>query len=174
MADYYLEFSQVISDLTPAETQWLRHQLQHVYVFGDEEFPADALPADKWAAQADWSGIRAYADRDWCDSPEVLGFEFEFREQDEDHGRHLWLFAQDFGIPEKASHLVQKFLRTWRPRDCWTLSYAASCSKPRVDAFDGGAVFVTADEIKFFNSFDFLEEQRKQFGDRLQSTQTAP
>lgn len=50
-----------------------------------------------------------------------------------------------------------------RPGDWWTLSYAASCSKPSVGEFGGGTVFVTANEIQYFAEDDFLEKARKAF-----------
>ena len=40
------------------------------------------------------------------------------------------------------------------------MTYARTCSKPRVGEFGGGAVFVTADEVKWENAYDFVEEER--------------
>jgi hypothetical protein len=58
---------------------------------------------------------------------------------------------------------VQKFLKKFRPDQCWSLTYATTCSKPRAGEFGGGAVFVTADEIKWQNAYDFIEDQRAAF-----------
>ena len=44
-----------------------------------------------------------------------------------------------------------------------TLTYATTCSKPRVGEFGGGAVFVTAHEIKWQNAYDFVEQERTAF-----------
>jgi hypothetical protein len=59
--------------------------------------------------------------------------------------------------------LVQKFLRHCRHDQCWSLTYATTCSKLRLGEFGGGAVFITADDIRWNNSYDFVEEQRKAF-----------
>jgi hypothetical protein len=59
--------------------------------------------------------------------------------------------------------LVTKFLKEFRPDQCWSLTYATTCSKPRVGEFGGGAVFVTADAISWQNAYGFIEEQRAAF-----------
>ena len=46
MADNYLEFSEVLANLTEPEEAWLKEQLQPVRVFGDNEYPEDAVPAE--------------------------------------------------------------------------------------------------------------------------------
>ena len=66
------------------------------------------------------------------------------------------------------AHLVQKFLKKFRPDQCWSLTYATTCSKPRLGEFGGGAVFVTADSICWNSSYDFVEEQRMAFARGLQ------
>ena len=61
-------------------------------------------------------------------------------------GRHLWVYAEESGSPDNVAWLVQKFLKKFRPDQCWSLTYSTTCSKPRVGEFGGGAVFVTADD----------------------------
>ena len=58
--------------------------------------------------------------------------------------------------------------RSSRPDQCWSLTYATTCSKPRLGEFGGGAVFVTADNIRWNNSYDFVAEQRNAFERHLQ------
>jgi hypothetical protein len=72
---------------------------------------------------------------------------------------HLWADADDHNNLGALAHLVQKFLRRFRPDESWSVTYASTCSKPRVDSFGGGAVFVTADEIKFDSTWDFIERK---------------
>ncbi len=72
--------------------------------------------------------------------------------------RKIW------GDVSNVAWLVQKFLKKFRPDQCWSLTYSATCSKPRVGEFGGGAVFVTADTIRWQNAYDFIEEQRAAFG----------
>ena len=57
MADNYLQFSQVIANLTEAEEAWLDEQLQPICVVGEMEYPEDAVPAELADIEADWSGL---------------------------------------------------------------------------------------------------------------------
>ncbi len=165
MADNYLQFSEVIANLTEPEEAWLKEQLQPIRVFGGNEYAEDAAPAEQ--ADAEWDGIRFLRDKtDYDPKWDALGFEFDFCD-DQDRGgwgRHLWLYAEEWGDGGNVAWLVQKFLKKFRPDQCWSLSYAATCSKPRVGEFGGGAVFVTADTIAWQDSGDFIEGQRAAFG----------
>lgn len=166
MADNYLQFSEIIPKLNPEEEAWLKEQLQPIRVFGQKEYPEDAAPAELADTKPDWAGVRFLRDSGDCDPDcDVLGFEYAFHDDHEPNGwgRHLWVYAEESGNPENVAWLVQKFLKTFRPDQCWSLTYAAICSRPRVGEFGGGAIFVTADEIKWQNAYDFVEEQHAAF-----------
>ncbi len=167
MADNYVEFSQVIPQLTEEEVDWLRQQLEVVYVFGDREYAEDALPDDLNREDAEWIGCRAYRDMAGYDPDfgEHAGFEYAFSEddQDKDWGRHLWFHTDEYGSLDRVAHLVQKFLKRFRPNDCWSLTWATTCSKPRVGEFGGGAVFVMASDIKWNDAYEFVEQQQAAF-----------
>jgi len=169
MANNYLLFSEVIPTLAEPEEAWLKDQLQSVCVFGDKEYPEDAVPAELADKDADWIGARFLRDKtdhdpDW----DALGFEHSCHDDPDDGGwgRHLRVYAEESGNPDNAAWLVQKFLQKFRPDQCWTLTYATTCSKPRTGEFGGGAVFVTADEIKWQNAYDFVEQERTAFAAR--------
>jgi hypothetical protein len=172
VADNYLQFSEVIANLTEQEEAWLKDQLQSIRVFGEKEYPEDAVPAELADKDADWSGVRFLRDKPDHDAEwDALGFEFNFHEDHDNGGyvtdswgRHLWLYAEDWGDASNVAWLVQKFLKQFRPDQCWSLTYSATCSKPRVGEFGGGAVFVTADTIRWQNAYDFIEDQRAAFG----------
>ena len=166
MADNYLQFSEVIANLSEPEEAWLKDQLQPIRVFGDKEHPEDAVPAELADTDADWTGARYLRDKtdhdpDW----DALGFEYSFHDDHdtEGWGRHLWVYAEESGCPDNIAWLAQKFLRKFRPDQCWSLTYATTCSKPRAGEFGGGAVFVTADTIRWENAYDFIENQRATF-----------
>jgi hypothetical protein len=168
MANNYLEFSEVLPHLTDDEEAWLRSQLEIVSVVGDRQYAEGEVPNDLDGAGDEWCGCRAWRDLEGFDpdDDEPIGFEYEFHE---DHntpdgwGRHLWLHAEESGSPQRVAHLVQKFLRQFRPKECWSLTYAMTCSKARAGEFGGGAVFVTAEAIAWENSYDFVELQREAF-----------
>ena len=140
MADNYLQFSERLDLATSAEADWLRRQLEEDPETGRPHFLLD------------------FPDPEEADS---CGFEYEFDEDPED--RHLWIYAVESGTVEHVAHLVQTFLKRFRPGQCWSLTYATTCSQLRVSEFGGGAVFVTADEIHWQNAYDFVEQERAKF-----------
>ena len=146
MADNYLQFSEDLDSLTPAEADWLREQLAEDPLANCPRFLLD------------------FADREADDTD--YGFQYDF--QDDSKDRHVWISAEERGDVERVAHLVQKFLRRFRPDQCWWLTYATTCSKLRLGEFGGGAVFVTADDMRWNDSYDFVEEQRKAFERRRQ------
>ena len=163
MADNYLQFSEVISKLTKKEEAWLKEQLQPIRVLGDREYPEDAVPADLADKNADWAGVRFLRDKTDHDPEwDALGFEYSFHDDHDPKGwgRHLWVYTEESGGPDNVAWLARKFLKKFRPDQCWSLTYSTTCSKPRVGEFGGGAVFVTANTIRWENTYDFVEDQR--------------
>jgi hypothetical protein len=165
MANNYLTFSEVIPQLTAEEEAWLEHQLEMVSVFGDREFTEDEkLPDD--VEGNEWCGCRAYRDMPDYDPDygDGAGFCHSFDDSDPDGwGRHLWLHAEEGACLDRLAYLVKKFLKQFRPDQCWSLTYAATCSKQRVGEFGGGALFVTADQVLWQNAYDFVEQQHAAF-----------
>ncbi len=167
MADMYTQFSEVLTKLTDEEASWLKDQLQMICVFDGQEYPMDALPAGSDPQKANWRGCRGLRDLPDYDPAfvEEPEFQFEFSEHDEDDhwGRHLWLYSEDHCNLDHMAHLVQKFLKQFRPHDCWSLTFAGTCSKPRVGEFSGGAIFVTAETVRWENAEDFIEREKAAF-----------
>lgn len=163
MANNYLSFSGVLTKLTPEEEAWLREQLEWIESEGAEENGTE----EPGAEEAPWSGprfLQGYPEYD----PECgeRGFEYEFHDAEhppEGWGRHLWLFSEECGAPGHVAWLVQKFLQAFRPQECWALTYAMTCSKMRAGEFAGGAVFVTAEEISWMDTYQFVEERHQAF-----------
>ncbi len=163
MADNYLEFSELLTNLSDEEAAWLENQLEIVQLRDGvevEESTASAESAD--STKPTWTGCRAYVDMDDYDGTYGgdVGFEYEFYEQHDKKGRYLWIYAEEHGYVDRVAHLVQKFLRQFRPDQTWSLTYSVTCSKPRAGDFGGGAVVVSATDIKWFNAWDFVEEQK--------------
>ena len=167
MADNYLLFSEVLAHLTPRKKpgwgsnygplpcsrmgkRWnLRRSTMH-------------RPASMLGRSSASCGIRKITNSAWGE----LGFQFAFHD---DHdtpdglGRHLWFFAEESGTPDNVAWLVRKFLKQFRPGECWSLTYAATCSKPRAGEFGGGAVFVTAEKIKWQDARSYIEREQARF-----------
>ncbi len=166
MANNYLQFSEALGNLSIVERDRLQRQLETVYVFDDKEYTEDEVSDEMSAADAMWSGCRAFRDLIDVDSGDDTGFQCEFME-DEELGRYLWLYADQGGDPDRVAHLVQKFLRQFRPHDSWSLTYSTTCSKPRLGEFSGGARFVTADRVESFDAYEFIGDRRVQHNSLL-------
>jgi hypothetical protein len=163
MADNFLLFSETLNKLPAEETAWLEEQLQTIVAFGDRELPEDDPAIASSPSEPDFTGPRFLRDNpDFDCRYDVLGFEFAFFAE-EDASRYLWLHADTYGNPEHVAWLIHKFLKRFRPDQCWSLTYANTCSKPRVGEFGGGAVFVTATEIKQQTTDDWIQPQRAAF-----------
>ncbi len=168
MANNYVQFSEVIPRLRPDEEQWLRHQLEIVSVFDGQEYSNEQEPEDNDPDGAEFRGCRAFRDmEDYDSSEEDAGFCYEFSTDEPDEpdgwGRHLWIYADECGDLDRIAHLLQKFLKQFRPGECWALTYSETCSKPRVGEFGGGAMFVTAGDIKWQNAYGFIGAERAAF-----------
>lgn len=177
MANNWLQFSEVIPNLTADEEAWINEQLQgaaiidgteYAYELGDDQIKAGGkmIAAEK----AEFAGCRAYRDMedyDFGKHSDSVGFEYELSDDKNDPdagwGRYMWLYSEENADLERVGHFVQKFLRQFRPNVCWSVTYAETCSRPRVGEFGGGAVFVTAAEIKYECAYGFIEQQRAEF-----------
>jgi hypothetical protein len=166
VAENYLDFSEIIANLSEPEDAWLKEQLQPIRIFGAKEYPEDAVPSELADTEPDWAGVRFLRDKtDHDPQCDALGFQHCFHDDHdtEGWGRHLWLYTEGWGDASNVAWLVQKFLKKFRPDQCWSLTYSTTCSKPRIGEFGGGAVFVTADTIQWQNAYGFVEDQRAAF-----------
>jgi hypothetical protein len=151
MANNYLQFSETLDNLKPDEEKWLSEQLAT-----DPDTDCLVFLAD-------------YEDRD-PDDPDY-GFGVCFEGQGDT--RSLWIYGEVYGDVERVAHLIQKFLKQLRPDQCWSLTYANTCSKLRVGEFGGGAVFVTADAIRWQNADDFIAQEQARFQAGRTNTEAA-
>lgn len=70
--------------------------------------------------------------------------------------RTIWFYGEESGDPRAVADFVQGFLKQFRPNDSFSMGHTFSCSRPRLDGFGGGAVFVTAERIEHLDSFSWL------------------
>ncbi|WP_395698493.1 hypothetical protein [Methylocella sp.] len=54
-------------------------------------------------------------------------------------GTELWIYDDGSGDPERAIEFVLLCAETFDLKGLWGFEYANTCSKPRLDAFGGGA-----------------------------------
>lgn len=75
-----------------------------------------------------------------------------------EHG--VWLYSDSGGVDALCAflqHLLQKF----NPRGRVSFEWSYDCSKPRVDAYGGGAAIITAQDIKSISTGQWLFEHAK-------------
>lgn len=130
MANNYLQFSCVLPVTEPAERAWWERLL---------------------ATQDDEDGdLLRIVD------PDGFGYRGFGAELDDDG---VWFYADEFGDPDRVARVVQEFFRQCDKDGFFGFEWAETCSKPRVDEFSGGAVLVTADEIRWMHTSRWLVDQ---------------
>jgi len=75
----------------------------------------------------------------------------------------IWFHGEESLDVDAAALVIQRFLRDCRPDGCVGLTYAVTCSKPRLDEFDGGGIFITSSKIKTMNGYSWIQEQINKF-----------
>ena len=149
MADNYQQFSEIIPALTEPERTWAERVLA---CNSDGDHADDGTDAKRVLKEA---GIRVRT----IDCDDWPGFQFELKGPDFD----LWLYGHEYANVSHVGEFVRAFLARFRPIACWSLTWAESCSKPRLGEFGGGGLFVTARTVKVFNVAHWVDRRRRKF-----------
>jgi hypothetical protein len=148
MANHYTLFSEGIGDLTEEERAWCHARLKHLEA---------TLPTLDHDGMDEDGSPCAPEDKAYVNGSQWLGFQWAIKP---DGGAHfLWMYAQESGDVEQVALFAREFLVRFRPQSCFSLTWAATCSKPRIGEFSGGAVVVTADEMTW-NSASYWAGQK--------------
>jgi hypothetical protein len=152
MANNYMQFSEVIGNITDEEAAWITEKLNQV-----EEADLDTPGLDDW--QQDIVSIG------W------LGFSWQIEGESPD--RLLWIHHGDeSGSVEAIPDFICAFLSKFRPNDYFTLEWATWCSKPRIREFSGGAIFITATDVFWHTPETFFEDKKNQLSGLKQEINT--
>jgi hypothetical protein len=139
MADNFQLFSEIVPVLKDKEKAWVEQILgdtdKREQMLTDAGIKLDAIDVD------DWPGF---------------AWEIDFKGE-------LWLYAEEYGNVSHAGEFIRAFLARFRPADCWELTWAETCSKPRVGEFGGGALFITARSVRAISAVDWILKHRKAF-----------
>jgi hypothetical protein len=168
MADNYCEFSELLQGLTEPEKNWWDTQLETIEVYAGVEYDEDDVPAQLQVERkdAEYHGVRIL--RNWPGATkgyeEDLGCLYEWTADGD-----LWLHSENCNT-DKIAYFMQQFLKTHRPDDCWSTTLAEYCSKPRLGEFGGGAIFVTAEEIKWVDTSEFISRCQTEFKEPQEET----
>lgn len=144
MANNYCLFSEMLTDLTKEEYEWIKKELEGPELLDEQELEA-------WRKAHPWV----------IDDSDFPGFcrQFECRLDNSTHFQRLWIYAEEYGNPLMVAQFVQSFLKKFRPESYWTITWSETCSKPRVGEFGGGGVFVTAKRIRDMSGHYFVERE---------------
>jgi hypothetical protein len=89
---------------------------------------------------------------------EICFFETEAQGSLEQGKYGIWLHSGDGGI-DAVCAFIQHLLRKFNPAGCVEFEWSNGCSKPRTDAYGGGAAIVTAHKIKSMTTGEWLAKQ---------------
>jgi hypothetical protein len=92
--------------------------------------------------------------------PAFKDFEMGSGVRVEAEGRKVWVY-DDCGCPELefVATWLREVLKVHDPDGAVGFNFATDCDKHRLDAFMGGAVFVTSEAVTWTNTYDWLREQ---------------
>lgn len=135
MANNYLQFAKSICELTSEERAWFEEALREPEE-GEEEQET----------------------RPWSDEEGRIDFSHDFIDE-----TALHLYSEESGNIDAVADLLCAFLKRFRPNDVETITWAATCSSMRDGEFSGGAVVVTAEEIRGFSADEWASQQEAAF-----------
>jgi hypothetical protein len=136
MADYFTNFS-VLLPLTKEQQDYATNLVKQLEAHLQDKQP---LPAD-------------FPDM-FRDETETWSFEAEAG----DDG--LWLHSQ-YGGQDAACEFIQHLLQKFDFAPAVAFEWSHDCSKPRTDAFGGGAAFITQTEIETFSTSEWLRKMAR-------------
>lgn len=135
MAQNYMQFSEVIDNLTVEEHDWFKKAL----TLNDDGGYDDGVVPPAW----------------WDDGAESFGFDYDLGTSE------IQLYSEEYGNIDTVQALVSEFISLFRKDYVFTLSWSDSCSKMRVGEFGGGGMIVSLDEKRFMNVWGWLESEKK-------------
>jgi len=136
MADYFTNFSLIVPLPSEAAQEYalnLAEQAKQGY--NGEEIPADFPPSLREVTE-DW-----HFDAQASGEPECWG---------------VWLHSTYGGV-DAASAFIQHLLQQFNPDGHVALEWSNDYSKPRTDAFGGGAAIITAKKIRSITTGEWLQ-----------------
>ena len=153
MADYYTNFSLALRlPDAAAQSYALNLAEQACQSQFENEVPAD-FPAELLDHLEDWL--------------------FEVVAQTVDEHPGLWLHSQNGGV-DPVCALLQHLLTKFDPAGVVTFEWSHDCSKPRVDAYGGGAAVVTTRKIKTLSTSQWLQQQTAALARPRKPARSAP
>ena len=139
MADYFTNFSLLVPLPSKAAQEYALDLAAKAGTAMMEDDPLlDDFPEDLREVIEDWR--------------------FETEAETEPNNWGLWLHSGDGGV-DAVCAFIQHLLQKFDPRGHVAFEWSNDCSKPRVDAYGGGAALVTARKIKSVTTGAWLHRE---------------
>ena len=138
MADYFTHFSIIVPLPTEAAEKYALDLAQQAASVNQGDSIPDDFPLSLRDVVEDW--------------------QFDADPSDPSNGWGLWLHTENGGI-DAVCAFIQHLLQRFDPEAHVSLEWSNDCSKPRIDAFGGGAAIITAATIKTFSTGQWLHRQ---------------
>ena len=150
MADHYTGFSEMIKHITAEEQKWIEGIPQAESFEEDTQYENE----DQWkkalVIALETHGI-AVEDMELSVFP---NFEHEIHDHHGSTHPSWWIYTEEWAHIDHAGHVVQAFIRKFRPDYVFKLTWCEYCSKPRIGEFGGGWMVASKDEIVFGNTWE--------------------
>jgi len=162
VADNYLSFSERIDGLTPAACEWVETVLSLNPDESDEELKT--LVAELGCEPSN-------------DELEELVYtwpHFEWKiqnllDRDGKAIHNIWLYTEEWGSLQHVKWFVQALIHTFMPDYIFTLTFAETCSKPRLREFGGGWLVISKDETLWGDTWREAESSAEAIRARARS-----
>lgn len=145
MADYFTLASFMIPAKDAEQRGWLIAALEGV----DKTQAGDGDAATNLCEEVISSATDHGLNFEDCYTP-------AWRDQGDDG---IWINADENIDVDLMIVIIQAYLKKFHPKKFMGFEWANTCSKPRLDGFGGGAVYISADEVEFTNTSHWLDEQ---------------
>lgn len=141
MANNYLQFSEVLDNLSTDEIKWFKFYLDEMeYINANAEFRNNLISTF-------WKNV--------LDGDKYISFGFEIDEEE------ICFFSEEFANVDILAQLIKHFFLENRPNgnDIFSITWAEYCDKLRPGEFGGGACVITKDNIYWYNTYDFVKKK---------------
>lgn len=172
MANNYLEFSETITNLTPEERAWIEgipemSTFEDEIDYGGRDFTSEG-EREEFVHKAFVKVLEAHgidSNAVLIDEPLDMFPDFNcqvdpFKRQFDSSG-DWWISTHncEYGNLAHVACVVQAFIKKFRPDFVFKLTWAETCSRPRVGEFGGGWMVVSGDKMLFGNAWDEADRQ---------------
>jgi hypothetical protein len=137
MANNYQLWSEIVENLSDEEIEWIKDALTWSPTEEEERDPNFECPA--------------WYDRD----AEGCGFDYNLDKK----ARSLHVYSEENGNLDSLVDFLQEFINRFRPEMLFVITWAETCSKPRIGQFGGGAVVIHRDGARWLTAWAWAREQ---------------